>query len=204
MTDRVRLPVAVEPKVESTNRPELSPLEKGVELVMNEEVAGLNSQIKDLEKTLEDKALEIQLLKGQLSEDSDFDRLHSVFQEMQGSVKDGLELFSNQASDVVVAALIKILGKSLLRPEVALAAISEVINSENASEIEKIIVSPADYILIEKYSSQLGFSGQFKFVSDLKVKTGGCILELGSGLVDGRIDVQLKTLHELLRNVRGG
>lgn len=209
MSESIRLPVAVkldakqsDPITLDVTDNILNPEVATVSSLKNEIIA-LNDKINILNNELLSKNNKIEELTLIQQEGADYDALNYLFQEFESSVKDAVDRFSYQASDVVVAALVKILGKSLVKPEVALAAIKEVVSSSNESEVHKVFVSPKDYLLIEKYKAQLQFSESINFVSDVKVESGGCILELTSGLVDGRVEVQLKTLHELLRNSRG-
>lgn len=210
MIEKIQLPVTT-PIISQPAIQEAKPEQVEEPLVINSQTEPdidetqiiLADKVKELEAELAEKSKELDTLKQLQQQESDFETLSFLFQELEGSVKAGLEQFSLQASDVVIAALTKILGKSLIKPEVALNAIKSVIDSSNASEIHKIKVSPEDYLLVEKYRSQLEFNDDFSFMSDVKVQSGGCILELSSGLIDGRIDVQLKTLHEVLRNARG-
>lgn len=209
MSESIRLPVAVkldakqsDPITLDVTDNILNPEVATVSSLKNEIIA-INDKINILNNELLSKNNKIEELTLIQQEGADYDALNYLFQEFESSVKDAVDRFSYQASDVVVAALVKILGKSLVKPEVALAAIKEVVSSSNESEVHKVFVSPKDYLLIEKYKAQLQFSESINFVSDVKVESGGCILELTSGLVDGRVEVQLKTLHELLRNSRG-
>lgn len=210
MNEKIQLPVATQIKPEALVIKE-EEKEKADSFVAQEIVAHkiseaerlLSIKVNELESQLSQKEEELVELRLLRQKEMDFECISSLFESFESSVEAGIKEFSLQASDVVMAALVKILGKSLIKPEVSLSAIKEVINISNESEVHRILVSPEDYMLIEKYKVQLGFSEAFQFVSDARVESGGCILELSSGLVDGRIDVQLKTLHELLRNSRG-
>jgi flagellar biosynthesis/type III secretory pathway protein FliH len=212
MNEKIKLPVATQIKPEAIVINEKEKEKEKANSFVTQEFIGhkipeaerlLSIKVNELESQLsqkEDELVELRLLR---QKEMDFECISSLFESFESSVEAGIKGFSLQASDVVIAALVKILGKSLIKPEVSLSAIKEVINISNESEVHRILVSPEDYMLIEKYKVQLGFSEAFLFVSDTRVESGGCILELSSGLVDGRIDVQLKTLHQLLRNSRG-
>lgn len=199
--DKVKIPVSAPLVSEVIGEPAVEDISTDAhESVQHERTQALDliQQLKEQNAAYES---ELSLLKEQLSEQKSFDLLYSVLSPLPDQVAELKHEFANQAADVVIAALVKILGQSLIRPEIALAAVKEVVNGEASSQILKVMVSAKDLSLIEKYKAQLALDERIQFVEDTRVQAGGCMLELASGVVDGRIDVQLKTLHTLLKGV---
>lgn len=182
---------APEEKVDSTN-----------EIKAEDPVKGLKQKIQLLEQQLELKEAHIAELEASLVENRSLDDLSNLLSELSQTVNAELEQFSENASEVVLSALVKILGDAMVRPEVSLAAVKQVLQIGSSVDIQQVLVSAKDYSLLQKYKNQLGLDEQFTFKVDEKIQTGGCILNMESGVVDGRLDVQLKTLYETLKGVK--
>lgn len=183
----------------AANTEGIESIEHTASSVRQPDTGSLQEKIRQLEFQLSEKDEQLKVLQEQVAEQQAFESLNNLSGSLHQSVEAGLNDIASQASDVVLAALVKLLGQSLIRPEAALGAVKQVLNMENPAQIKRVLVSPTDLAHIEKYKKQLGFDERLHFIADEKIKTGGCILELESGVLDGRIDVQLKSLHELLK-----
>ncbi|AJQ92714.1 FliH/SctL family protein [Gynuella sunshinyii] len=110
--------------------------------------------------------------------------------------------FETEVAKIVLAAVGKILGNALARPEACLAAVKEVMQSVGPQDKLTIHVSTHDHPLFERYKRQLNATSQVEYVPDERVQIGGCLIELKRGMLDGRIEVQLQSLVDTLSSVR--
>lgn len=200
LMNKVTLPVSATVMTNESSQEEII---KSPEVIKTEDpVKGLSQKIELLEQQLKLQERHIAELEESLVENRSLDELSNLLGELSNTVTIELEQFSENASQVVMSALIKILGDAMVRPEVSLAAVKQVLKIGNSDDVQQVLVSAQDFALIQKYKNQLGLDKQFTFKVDEKVQTGGCILNMDSGVVDGRLDVQLKTLYETLKGVK--
>lgn len=145
---------------------------------------------------LKEKIEEIETEKGQ-NEDAE-ELLSFLLQEIRDGMDTAFHGFTTEMADIISVSLAKILGEALVDKEIALSVIRNVIEQENLLDILQVRVSARDFELVSSHSNFEDLQ-KLHFVPDLSVETGGCILQLRSGLVDGRVDVQLKSLIELMK-----
>lgn len=126
------------------------------------------------------------------------DQLHDAVQSSQAAVEAELGMLQSNLHKLVMVALYKILGEQLVRPEVVAAAVRQVVLDAGHQESMTVRLSPKDHKVLERLRSQLNPATSVRYVADDRVELGGCLVELDRGLLDGRIESQLKTLHEAL------
>lgn len=198
---KITIPVAAPQKI----------LEETKDIVLKSSVLELeNRQLRDL---LSEKDRQLAVLMEELSElkeklqeiDSIREEEESVgelllylLQDIRDSMETAFHGFTSEMADILFVSLAKILGNVLVEKDIALSVIRNVIAHENILDILQVRVSTRDFELINGYSKFEDLK-VLQFVPDPAVETGGCILQLRSGLVDGRVDVQLKSLNDLMR-----
>jgi type III secretion protein L len=100
----------------------------------------------------------------------------------------------------------KIIGEELrLHPEAIVAIVREVLNGTRTGKRLAIQVNEAEaqYVRsqIEPLKQFLGGGGDIEVVVSAHVPPGGCVIESELGIIDARLDTQLKCLEDAL--VRG-
>lgn len=111
------------------------------------------------------------------------------------------EKLKSQLVDVVMASVAKILGEKLTNAEAIKQAIDHIVRESGELQSFKIFIAPAHYEqLMEKADFQLNSmrGRRVELFPDARIEYGGCILEGENGLIDGRYEVQLARLRELL------
>ena len=119
-----------------------------------------------------------------------------------------VEDLADEAAEIVLAAVVKILGDGFLDGSAALAAVAEAIGRSKARGRLLVRVSPADHVLLESRRGELlegADTREIEIVADEQVKLGGCILDSGAAAsLDARLEVQLDRLREALLRARAG
>jgi flagellar assembly protein FliH len=85
------------------------------------------------------------------------------------------------------------------------AAVRNVVRERTAREALTLRVCPTDHALLMSEREHLleGHEGaSVSIVADERVRLGGCMLETSAGTLDGRMEVQLQRLHDLLLSTR--
>jgi len=198
--NKITVPVAKsEERLETTQ-------EVNINASLEIENKNLKNSLAEKEHQLDALAREITLLKEQIeqietekdeSEDTE-ELLSYLLQEIRDGLDTAFHGFTTEMADILSVSLAKILGEALVDKEIALSVIRNVIEQENLLDILQVRVSARDFELVSNHSNFDDLQ-KLHFVPDLSVETGGCILQLRSGLVDGRVDVQLKSLTELMK-----
>jgi flagellar biosynthesis/type III secretory pathway protein FliH len=126
--------------------------------------------------------------------------LDSLAEERQSC----LALSEDDMVEVVFAAVCKIIGQSMSTDAGAVAAVRQTMAEVMQSNPLVVRVCPDDYELLKESEELLGQKLQHgtSLVPDGRVMMGGCLLETPSGTLDGRLDVQLQKLREVLLHVR--
>jgi type III secretion protein L len=89
----------------------------------------------------------------------------------------------------------------MLEKKLAIDVVLEVLRKAGYQEKMVVKVSPDDHELLSKHRLRLSSIKNIEFVSDEKVKLGGCIVKTDSGMIDGRLEVQLQALYDILHGV---
>lgn len=97
----------------------------------------------------------------------------------------------------------KIVGKALeMDPELINEIVTQAIRTLRQQKNVTIRCNEEDLSILKKrekdFLEHLGQGGTIQFVADPKIERGGCLVESEIGIVDARLDVQLKTLQKVL------
>ena len=97
----------------------------------------------------------------------------------------------------------KIVGEQLrLHPESIVEIVREVLKSIRPGKHLTIQVNPADAqyarARIDRLKEALGTSGEIEIVAAANVAPGGCVIESELGIIDARLETQLKCLEDAL------
>ncbi len=130
--------------------------------------------------------------------------LDEVIASAKSALEGGIGGVEEVGINIVFEAVAKILGQAMAREEGVVFAVREVI--AHAKERNNLIVrvSPDDFLLLERNRSKLleGSEGNVEMVADDRVSLGGCLLEAAGGSLDGRLEVQIQQLRDMLLDVR--
>jgi len=112
------------------------------------------------------------------------------------------DALNNSLTDLAMAAMVKILGEQLATPAAIAQGIDHIVRESGELGALKIRVAPKHYEQLSTLDD-LRFGpvrGQHvEILPDSRVEYGGCLLETAGGLIDGRYEMQLARLREILR-----
>ena len=140
---------------------------------------------------------------------NEFHERLSALQRLIGSASNALDNNIVGSEDAIVAiafeATCKILGDALLKTGGVKAVVREVINRAKDRERLVIRLSRTDYQMLEQ--EKLDFlsadeSGRVEVIPDDRVILGGCLVETSGGNLDGRLEIQLQLLREILLSAK--
>lgn len=186
----------------SAERKQLDELQQRLEQLQVE-----NEEYRSGLQKLEQQARDMGYRQGLDSMQQDFatelERLTGLFEQVGADLQMALSMIHDKIASVVIEANNKILGKQLVDKKIALEVVQEVIRKAGYQENMVVKVSPSDHELLNKYRMRHAPAKNIEFISDERVKLGGCIVNTDSGMLDGRLEVQLQALYEVLRGVHG-
>jgi type III secretion protein L len=118
------------------------------------------------------------------------------YQRTVESSKDNLKMLAVKIAE-------KIVGRALeLDAETINDIVSQAIRTLRRQKNVIVRCNQEDYDALKKHENDflgmMGQSGVIDFVADPKITRGGCIVESELGIVDARLETQLKTLQKLL------
>lgn len=118
------------------------------------------------------------------------------------------ELLSEVEDDVVAIvfqAVTAIIGNVLAERVGVVEVVRQVIGQVRDHENLIVRVSSKDFALIkDAYAPENCVGQRVDVVAEPRILPGGCLVESSAGTLDGRLEVQLHSLHELLLGVRSG
>lgn len=109
----------------------------------------------------------------------------------------------SELAEVVMAAVTKLLGEHLLNPQSIRAVIEHTLREAGSGGPAKVLIAPPQYETLVRYGpAHLAAlrERRIEVAPDTRVSCGGCLVELVHGLADGRFEVQLARLREVLAN----
>lgn len=112
------------------------------------------------------------------------------------------DALNGNLTDLAMAAIVKILGDQLATPAAIAKGIDHIVRESDELGPLKIRVAPKHYEQLSTLDSlQFGpvRGRHVEILPDSRVEYGGCLLETAGGLVDGRYEMQLARLREILR-----
>jgi len=104
-------------------------------------------------------------------------------------------------TDVVMGAVIKMLGEQLAHPQAIRAAIEQTMRESSVGAPLRVLIAPSQYDQLAKAgSSHLGWfkERRMELAPDARVTLGGCLLETAAGFIDARFETQLAKLREIV------
>jgi flagellar biosynthesis/type III secretory pathway protein FliH len=167
----------------------------------------LASDIDGLERAAHDKGYTEGYKKGLENARAESARTLSLLGELvqrcESSFDVDVEKLAAQCADIVSGAFVKIAGAKLASHDAALAVVLEVLRRVKEERELTIRVSELDLPVLQSFEGELSraLNGRaYSLVADARVELGGCIVESKLGSLDGRLDIQLRALFEILRN----
>lgn len=147
---------------------------------------------------------------GREAAEAEYRRQLESLRQVIGAAKDArdryVEDIADEAAEIVLTAVAKILGDGFRDHSAAVAAVAEAIRRSKARGKLLVRVSPADHAMLESCRGELlegAGTQEIEIVADEQVRLGGCILDTNtSGSLDARLDVQLQRLREALLQAR--
>lgn len=121
--------------------------------------------------------------------------LETKFNFMISTLEDGIP-------DIVLAAVCKILGDVLVTRDGVEAAVKSVVKDLNLRRPLTVGVSAAEYDHMKKWFPSQFAGLDVRVMADDRVALGGCIVDTGSGILDGRVETALQRLREILIRTR--
>lgn len=130
--------------------------------------------------------------------------LDEVISSARTALETGIGGVEDIGINIVFEAVAKMLGQAMAREEGVILAVREVIAHAKERNNLVVRVSPDDFLLLERNRSKLleGGEGNIELVADDRVSLGGCLLEAAGGSLDGRLEVQIQQLRDMLLDVR--
>ncbi len=137
--------------------------------------------------------------------DEELQRLKMLIESLSGEMSKRLSDVEDAMVEVVYASIAKILGEAMQTPDGVVAVVRNTIAQLTRRDKLNVRVSPDDFALLEAARHKLldGLDDtSVQLVPDGRVRLGGCLLETESGSLDGRLEVQLQRLSEVMLSTR--
>ena len=131
--------------------------------------------------------------------------LEKVAVELQAAVERDGAAIAAACSEIVLEVLKKVAGPLLAAPDAVTGAVTQVLQRIKDDQHVVVRVQPAELetLTTAKPALSRALAGaELTLVADQRVELGGCIVESTLGNLDGRLEVQLSELYEILRTAK--
>jgi flagellar assembly protein FliH len=193
---------ASDPSASGESTPAIAATYEEYRRTISEELARLRTQVTDSSR---DQGLK----EGRAAAAQEWSRQSELLRTMIESVRSEqlqhLTRLGDEAAEIVLVAVGKILGDAFASRSAALAAVQEAIGRCHERGRLLIRLAPGDHAALSGGRGELPeiLRGRdAELVPDEQVDVGGCIVESVSGSLDARLEVQLQRLVETLRAAR--
>jgi len=184
-----KIPIQVQPPV----APPVVPTYEEYKQRLGSELAALRQQAMDAGR-------EAGLQQGQQTAEAQYKKqletLRLLLESMQGARQRYIEDIGDDAIEIALAAVTKILGEGFATREAAVAAVQEAMRCCKQRGRLVVKVAPQDFELLN------GRLSEVELIPDDQVKWGGCVLEGPSGNLDARLETQMQRLRDTLLDAR--
>lgn len=109
-------------------------------------------------------------------------------------------------AEVVSAAVVRMLGESWGNPQLARAAVEQVLKDGGITAPLRVLLSPQQFTqLAQSAAGQLAWfrDRRIELAPDERIKHGGCMIESARGVTDARFEVQLEKLRQIVAGYYG-
>ncbi|MDD5558316.1 FliH/SctL family protein [Candidatus Methylomirabilis sp.] len=102
--------------------------------------------------------------------------------------------------DLAIAVAERVLRSELAaRPDAAVPIVRAALEAAGSRKVMAVRVNPSDYELLAEHRGELlGSLESARLISDPAIASGGCVVEVESGLIDARLESQLQEAAHLL------
>ena len=100
--------------------------------------------------------------------------------------------------DAIFSGVNRILGDSLVNDDVRIEMIRNVVKSISTTQPYTLRLSEYDYNLLNNQDNNIKKFNSKSIISDDRVELGGCIVDTEKGIFDGRLEVQLARLKDVI------
>lgn len=131
--------------------------------------------------------------------------LERVAEDLAAAVeRDGAALAAS-CCEIVLEVLKKLAGPLLAAPEAVTGAVTQVLQrlKDDQRVVVRVRPSELETLSAAKPALERALAGaELMLVGDQRIELGGCIVESALGNLDGRLEVQLGELYEILRRAK--
>lgn len=126
------------------------------------------------------------------------DKLNDLINSIVKSKNDYLLEIEDEFVEIILAAVVKIVGDIAPTEKCVKNIVRNVIKSiTNKNEVE-VLVSPEDIQLLTEITDTESSLNRIKLSADSMIEAGGCIIRSDAGSLDARLDVQLGMFKEIM------
>lgn len=119
----------------------------------------------------------------------------------QRQYESSIQAIQSQLTEVVMTAVTKLLGDHAMAPALVKAAVEQTLREAGGGVPARVLIAPSQY----EQLTRLGAPNlaalrerRIEIAPDARVAAGGCMIETSNGLIDGRFEVQLQRLREIV------
>ncbi|AXQ28060.1 hypothetical protein D0B54_04945 [Solimonas sp. K1W22B-7] len=110
------------------------------------------------------------------------------------------------AVEIVFESLVRLLGRAFASSMGVASAVREVIDQHSAGQKTLAVrMAPSDLELLGETglaTIRSGLRAELQFEADERIQPGGCLIDMASGSLDARLDLQLERLKQALLDAR--
>lgn len=135
------------------------------------------------------------------AEEEQADKLEKM-EELISSIEKSFELkvadVESILKDAIFTGVTRILGDALINDDERINMVHNVVKTISTSQPYTLRLSEHDYNILNNQKSDMKKFNSKTIISDHRVELGGCIVDTEKGIFDGRLEVQLARLKDVI------
>lgn len=170
--------------------------------IESERLSQQESELEKLKTAAQKEGYEEGKAQGLKSLEIQSSELNKVIQQVNTWMQSSLQGVDTLATDIAFTALCKLVGEGYKSREFVEALVFQVTKHATESQAVQIHLSNRDYELLSQQLPSLKqkIAMEIELVQDSKIPTGGCLVDTGVGMLDGRLETQMNILKDALLN----
>lgn len=138
------------------------------------------------------------IAKAEKDYDDKFQELTKLITSIDSAFEIKVKKFETFLTSAIFAAVARVLGDAVINDEDRISMVKNVVKTLKSTKPYVLRVSEYDYKIITGNNAEVRQFNTANIIADNRVELGGCIIETDKGIFDGRLEVQLARLKDVI------
>ena len=173
-----------------------------LEEMLNEKMTSRITELENLVEERKEEGYQEGYQEGTNKAKNDNESVLDNLAELVSSIENAFEAKTNDLESLITDAIFigvtRILGEAIVNDNERINMIQNVVKTIGTLQPYTLRLSEYDYNILSAHNSEMKKFNIKNLISDDRVELGGCIIDTEKGIFDGRLEVQLARLKDVI------